>query len=301
MQRAHFKRLEQDGTLEERDLDDLDLYLDHAIADGTSLDELASAYELIVADTLREQMFFRRHGRYRYSRFADVAGSVYFDDAYMSRYMRGLAITAFLWPNHVAIRKFFVDIVTRLSLTNERSCSHGRYLEVGPGHGFYLMAAMRADVCDSYEGVDLSPTSIALTRRILDGGSFGRFEPHRYSLREADFLQADYGGTLPYDLVVMGEVLEHVEEPRLFLDKARDVTADDGQIFVTTCINSPALDHIYLFESVSNLETLFSEARLVVVERRVYPYQGATLERSVAERLPVNVAYLLALASRGTA
>ena len=301
MQRTHFERLEREGVLEDRDLDELDRYLGHAIADGSSLDELASSYELIVADTLREQMFFRRHGRYRYNRFADVADSVYFDDAYMSRYMRGLAITAFLWPNHVAIRKFFVDTVARLALAKERAREPRRYLEVGPGHGFYLMAAMRAKVCEHYEGVDLSPTSVELTRRILEGGSFGHFERDLYSVREADFLRYEHDETMPYDLVVMGEVLEHVEKPRWFLEKARDATGKDGQIFVTTCINSPALDHIYLFESVATVEALFAEARLVVVERRVYPYQGATLERSTAERLPVNVAYLLAPAPRGAA
>ena len=35
-----------------------------------------------------------------------MAASVYHDRDYMDRYMYGLAITNFLWPNHVAMARF---------------------------------------------------------------------------------------------------------------------------------------------------------------------------------------------------
>ena len=83
-------------------------YLSYCLSTGLSLDYLAESYNSFVNDTLTEQMFFAENKRYRWSRFDELAQSVYFDDKYMRKYMYGLAITAFLWPNHVALHDFFI-------------------------------------------------------------------------------------------------------------------------------------------------------------------------------------------------
>ena len=88
-------------------------YLKYCLSIGLSLEYLADSYNTIVNDTLMEQMFFAENKRYRWSRFDELAHAVYFDDTYMRKYMYGLAITAFLWPNHVALHDFFVRTFPR--------------------------------------------------------------------------------------------------------------------------------------------------------------------------------------------
>ena len=95
LQRSFVAQVAEGRAVTRDDLTSLEKYVAYAIASGQTLDELAAAYDQIVRDTLREQIYFKRNGRYRYSRFDDVASSVYFDPAYMSRYMHGLAITSF--------------------------------------------------------------------------------------------------------------------------------------------------------------------------------------------------------------
>jgi hypothetical protein len=85
------------------ELGDLNAYVHFGKSLGLDIPYLATCYDLIVKDTLREQMYFLRHGKYRYSTFDEVAESVYFDDEYMRKYMHGLALTAYLWPNHRAL------------------------------------------------------------------------------------------------------------------------------------------------------------------------------------------------------
>mgnify|MGYP003383286887 CR=1 FL=1 len=267
--------------IEPRELVDLERYIDHCLTGGVTLAELAASYELIVADTLREQLHFKRHGRYRYSRYDEVAGSVYLSPEYMQRYMHGLALTSFLWPNHAAMRRYFAA-----ELPGEQS---GRYLEVGPGHGFYFMTALRQGVFSDCHGVDISPTSVALTRALLAGGAFGNFQS--WSVEERDFLAADVNG--PYSMVTMGEVLEHVEDPLSFLTRAGEVCDPKGRVFITSCINSPALDHIYLFRSIDEVRDLVANAGLRVKSELVLPYTGTSLEESATAKLPVNFAMVL--------
>lgn len=260
---------------------ELESYIAYFLADGADLDYLAASYDLIVKDTLREQLYFRRRGRYRFATYAEVAGSVYHDPDYMGKYMHGLALTAFLWPNHAAMRRYFLE-----TLPKDKD---GAYLEIGPGHGLYMMSAMRRTRYATFEGVDISATSVALTRRILGSGHFGTFTDYR--VRETDFLAASFEHR--YDAIVMGEVLEHVEDPGRFLQRIRTLSQPGSYIFITTCINSPAYDHIYLFTSPEHLAGIIGDAGLSICDQLVLPYHGTTLAQSAQERLPVNIALVL--------
>jgi 2-polyprenyl-3-methyl-5-hydroxy-6-metoxy-1,4-benzoquinol methylase len=266
----------------DHELRDLDAYIRFAEAAGIESDYLAESYDLIVKDTLREQMYFQRHGCYRYSTFDEVAGSVYFNEEYMRKYMHGLAITAYLWPNHRALHRYFIDVIP--------TDKDGRYLEIGPGHGVFMMCAMRKTAFSRFEGVDISPTSVEMTRSLLGSGLFGDFAS--WEIIEQDFFASDMedGG---YSAVVMGEVLEHVEDPGQFLRQINTVATDDAFIFITTPVNAPAIDHIYLFDSVESIEALVSDAGLTVRDSLLVPYPGLSVEESTAQKLPVNVAMVL--------
>lgn len=264
------------------ELDRLSGYLEFCMGKGCSLDYLAESYLTILGDTLDEQLYFREEKHYRHSTFADVAASVYHDRDYMDRYMYGLAITNFLWPNHVAMARFL-----RRTLPRDRP---GRYLEVGPGHGFLLLSAIEVGSFDDFLAVDLSAASVQQTQTIVD--HFHPGAPARVEMR--DFLEADDLAGASFDAIVMGEVLEHVEQPEVFLRRIADLARDDAYVFITTCINAPAVDHIYLWRTTEELETMITASGLTIVEPLRLPYEGKSLEESRALDLPINVAYVLA-------
>ncbi|MFC4313394.1 class I SAM-dependent methyltransferase [Steroidobacter flavus] len=270
------------AALKEHELIAFQRYIAYCLDRDVSLAALAKAYNLIVTDTYKEEIYFRRHGRYRHSTYAAVADAVYQNPEYMRGYMHGLAVTEFLWENHAAMRRFF-----------ERCLAAARggdsYLEVGPGHGFFFALAAKSRKWKLHHGVDISPTSLEMTRSFLQSGLHGKVGD--YDLFESDFLQYDF--RLSYDAFVMGEVLEHVEAPEAFLRRIFEVTSRDPFVFLTTCINAPSIDHIYNFETIENLEGMFHRAGFAIADRILLPYPGKTVEESIDEKLSISVAYRL--------
>jgi 2-polyprenyl-3-methyl-5-hydroxy-6-metoxy-1,4-benzoquinol methylase len=267
--------------LDSEELELLNSYLKFCLSTGLDIPYIAKCYNVVVQDTLREQIYFKRHGSYRYSSYAEVASSVYFNNEYMEMYMYGLAITLFLWKNHRLVQRFFLKVLPK--------DKPGNYLEIGPGHGFNFMNAMRLTSFSYFKGIDLSPKSVELTQTILGSGFFGHF--NHFQIACQDFL-TEHDEKI-YDAIVMGEVLEHVEKPEEFLSKIRELSCPESFIYITTCINAPAIDHIYLFHSVEHLEELIQATGLVIKDRLVVPYEGLTIEETELQKLPLNVALQL--------
>jgi len=268
-----FSRLSEENSKE------LLRYVDYCEANNLNTEYLTDCYNVIVTDTQMEQLFFRKNRRYRHSTFKEVAGLVYFDDNYMRKYMHGLALTTFLWPNHLAMRDFFIRTFP-VGLK-------GHYLEIGPGHGYYFTKAASLGSFDSMTGVDISASSVALTRDLL---RYLGLNDERIKILEADFL--NFQASTPFSCIVMGEVLEHLERPGQFLEKIAELSSPQTHIYVTTAINSPAVDHLYLFRTSEEVETLMRDSGLAVTDKLCLPHVGTTLEESYERALSVNVAYV---------
>ncbi|HTK85917.1 MAG TPA: class I SAM-dependent methyltransferase [Patescibacteria group bacterium] len=281
---VHRKVLESSvGQLTGDEVKLLEGYISYCLEKGLTIEYLAESYLILVMDTFREQMYFQQHKKYRYSTFAEVANDVYFNETYMSHYMYALALTLFFWPNHLGMFRFLKQTLPR--------DKKGKYLEIGPGHGFFITTAMEMTAFDSFTGVDISDTSIEQTKALVDHYLKGK-QKKIPQLKCMDFLTADLPDS-EFDAVVMGEVLEHVEQPEAFMKRVRDVAKKDAYIFITTCIDAPVKDHIYLFENTKQIADLFDDCGLSIKSELFVPYEGKTLEESFTNRLPVNVAYVL--------
>lgn len=171
---------------------ELDAYIRYCASDGFSLEYLAECYALVVRDTQEAQLDFIRTKKYRHSTFAEVEQSVYANPRYMEQYMLGLALTAFFWPNHLQIMKFFKDSIPKDAA--------GSYLEIGPGHGWHFLKSLEMTAYDSFLAVDISPKSVELAGRLA-----AHFIPQRASRAQllcCDFLE--HGFEDAFDAVVMG-------------------------------------------------------------------------------------------------
>jgi 2-polyprenyl-3-methyl-5-hydroxy-6-metoxy-1,4-benzoquinol methylase len=257
-------------------------YIDYCINRGLELDYLVDSYITITTDTQLEQIYFLQNKKYRWSKFEEVADKVYFDDEYMRKYMYGLALTSFLWPNHAAMHNFFVETFPQNAT--------GTYLEIGPGHGYYFMQASKMGNFDKLLGIDISSTSLALTLDITN--YFRTNEISEVELIRDDFLTFNGLGKT-YSCIVMGEVLEHVESPERFLETIARISDAETHIYVTTCVNAPAVDHIYLFTNPSEIENLIEQSGLKVAEKLYASYGRLTLQQCAKQGLPINVAYVL--------
>ena len=237
-------------------------------------------------DRLRdEELFFHREGRYRLSTFAEANAEVYSDAAYMGRYVNGLLLTQVLWYNHVATFEMFLNAV----LGGAKQPFD--YLEVGPGHGLMVYFTAGSALCRSLEAWDVSAVSLGETRAALD--TLGLTKP--VALVETDILQAKRPDK-KFDLIVISEVLEHLETPQTALRFLHDCTADDGRIFINVPLNSPSPDHIYLFSTPDEVTALVEEAGFKVEQFSLFATQGKGVERALANKISVSAGVIARLA-----
>jgi SAM-dependent methyltransferase len=96
------------------------------------------------------------------------------------------------------------------------------YLESRVQNGTWLHARL-ASVAREIVGVDMAGPEVASLRS----------HPEYGTLIDANAEELHLLGLEPFDLIVAGEVVEHLDNPGRFMDSARSVLAKDGRLLIT--------------------------------------------------------------------
>jgi len=249
---------------------------------GIDFDFAVDSYLFLVEEIVAHQIEFVRTGAYKYKTFQEVNRNVYADSSYMKRYMLGLAISQFFWENHHKIFKFFQASL----LKNRRG---GSYLEIGPGHGVFLQEALKNTEYQNYTALDVSSESLNLTREIIQYA-----QPDLYG--KICFLQGDIGTqeiSRSYDFITMGEVLEHLESPEPVLRKINKILTDKGCLFISTCANGPAVDHLYLFNNIDEIREMVARCGFLIESEAALPINNFSIEKALEKKFTINYCALL--------
>lgn len=245
----------------------------------------ASAYDDLCFEMLREQIRFRKTGVYRLDDAGHANETVYSNPVRMERYLIGLMLTYLFWPNHYELFMLF-----RRGIAGQAPRTA---LEVGAGHGLFTAEVLRAHPTIDLTVIDISESSMAMTRTFLDALDTG-LPTVRFVL--TDFMGPDLGPA-SFDLIVMGEVIEHVNDAPALLRRARDLLAPGGRLFLTTCANCPAADHIYYFGSADHIRTVLSHAGFRIDDEIVLPAEAIPEARWEAEKVTINYGAFLTLSN----
>lgn len=243
----------------------------------------AQAYNRMCMDFLREQIRFKKMGVYLLDDARVARKNVYDRAEVMQYYMVGLFLSYLFWPNHYKMLHFFKEHIPTMPPV-------GRYLDIAPGHGLFAVETLQQFPGLKANLLDISPTSIEVTRTIL--ASF-QVPESRFEFINGDFLTVPIPGG-DFDFISMGEVLEHVTDGLGFLVRARDLITDNGQIYMTTCANAPAIDHIYHFHNVQEIRDLIHEAGLRIVKEGAWAAEDIPEIDWEAELVVVNYCAILA-------
>jgi len=246
---------------------------------GADIRRIVEDYRWLSDMVLEEELFFRREGRYRLSKFADALEQVYANTPFMARYMNGLLASQLWWRNHTEILRYFRDVFLN---GNRPGFSH---LEVGPGHGLFLALAAAAPNCASAEGWDISAASLENTRAALHAMG----APPGIVLKEVNLFEAPTG---QFDSITFSEVLEHLEEPLAALKILRGLLAPGGRLFVNAPVNSPAPDHLYLFRTPEEVRDMVAAAGFDIVDTLYAPPSGASLDKARRQELSISAAVI---------
>ena len=207
---------------------------------------IVDSYLKLCRDMLVEQVKFRKTGSYSLKTAAEAESKIYSSQEEMTSYIYGLALSCFLWPNHYAMYEYFISESKKLNGVNT-------YLEIGPGHGLYLVESIKNFPHAKFNAFDISPISINISREIV--ASFTDNTSCDFRIQDVNSFEGD-----TYDYIVMCEVIEHLDDPLPILTKLRNLLSDNGRLFLTTCANCPAKDHVYHYDSVEHIRREIQEA-----------------------------------------
>jgi len=211
-----------------------------------SIEYVVDSYLNMCWDMLIEQIKFRKTGRYSFQTAAQAEAHVYSSEKEMASYMYGLALSYFLWPNHYSMYDFFISESKKIE--NVES-----YMEIGPGHGLFLVASIYNFPDAKFEAIDISPISKRISGAIVT--HFTESSKCDFQVKDVNHIQSG-----KYDYIVMCEVLEHLDDPLSVMKKFRSLLSESGRFFITTCANCPAIDHVYLYDSVDHIRREIKEA-----------------------------------------
>ena len=96
-----------------------------------------------------------------------------------------------------------------------------------------------------------------------------------------------------FDFVILGEVLEHVNNGLDFMRKTKDLLSASGTVFLTTAANSPALDHVLHFHNVDEIRKMISEAGLRIVKEVAFAAENIPKEDWEKELVTINYGAIL--------
>lgn len=230
----------------------------------------------------RAQMSFIRTGKYPEDSSDKAYENVYNDQKAMKSYMIGLALSQYLWETHYKIFKFFDSFISN----NKNSISS--YLEIGPGHGLYLNKALDyLKEESSVTALDISPISINITKSIINYFK----ENRKVEYINQDMLKFD--GNKKFDFIVMCEVIEHVNFPEKLLLKMGELLSENGKAFISTCVNCPAVDHVYHFKFVEEIREMLENTGFTIESELVLPVENLPMEEIIEKKITINYCALI--------
>jgi len=244
-----------------------------------SLGTCADAYLKMCEDMLKAQIKFRRSGKYTCESAAQAEALVYSSEKEMTSYMLGVALSQFLWPNHYAMYEFFINETKKLE-------SIKSYLEIGPGHGLYLVEAMRNLPRASFRAIDISPISKRISESIV--GRFADGADCTFEVKDVNELEDGC-----YDYIAMGEVLEHLDDPKPVLASIKERLNDNGHFFLSTCANCPAVDHVYHFKNVEEIRQEIHDSGFRITAETALPVYDMPEEQWAEQLAEINYAAML--------
>ena len=243
-----------------------------------SLEYLAGSYLLMIEYAMEEMKYFAANRHYRYSKFEEVENQVYMNDEYMSRYMLGLMISGYLWKHHLIVHRWYKEKIKGFGGDN--------YLEIGPGHGRYFLECLNLGKFRHYSAIDLSPSSIELASEYIAANRPDASASYDLICEDVN----KYEFSSKFDGLCISEVLEHLERPDLILERIHEITNKGADIYVSVPINSPAIDHIYLFRDNNEVFEMVKNAGFEIVDYISVSSNGASYEKAIKKRIPVYLA-----------
>ncbi len=245
--------------------------------------EVVKAYVVLSIEFLRLQKELERTGSYLLSSEQEARERVYHNaQVFGGYYLPGQLLSQALWINHFRIDEAYRNrFLPRLKAGSE-------VVEVGVGPGYHLRHLLEKVPEVRYLGLDISDYAIDFSRKFALGEG-----PENSGVRLVNRNISDGSGLEPasVDAVILGELLEHVEDPKAVLEDLWRAARPQAPAFISTVVFMANIDHIHLFEKADEIRDLVTGSGWRIAEEWPLPlHPDDTPEMA---RRPINYAAIL--------
>lgn len=247
----------------------------------SSVKNAVDSYAFLSFEFLKLQKQLIQTGRYLLSSEKEAIEQVYHNEEVFNKYyLEGLLLSQALWPNHFLINQFFREFfINKLK-------SKAKVVEVGIGCGYHLDELLEGTLDIDYIGFDISPYSIEFAKKYISKKNTIRVQFELANVVKGSLTEDYYA-----DAVIAGEILEHIEQPDALLRILHRASKNHARMFITTVAYTANIDHIYLFERVSEIRELVVASGWKIEKDLALPvYSGDDPE---GVKVPVNYAAVL--------
>lgn len=240
--------------------------------------EICNFYNDLCNETIQEQLYLKKFNTYRSIKENKNNLNLYQSNYKMKKYIIGLMLTQIYWKSHVQIFQWYKSKISKIKPKN--------FLEIGSGHGLLskellIKKNISGTICD------ISQQSLNFTKKILSN----YLKINRIKFKKIDFFKLDPNEK--FEFIIMGEVIEHVENPIKFLRKVKTLLKKKGKIFISTCANCAQLDHKYHFKKIEEIRNLIKKTNLVIKHELISPTENIPKNRWIRERIAINYCAIL--------
>ena len=253
-------------------------FLKYLKTEKIDFDYSIKAYLKLCTDMMVSQKYFLKFKKYPIDDEKVAYKKVYDNVKEMKSYMIGVAMSQFLWPTHYAMYSFFIEKIS------DENSKIKNYLEIGPGHGLFLIQALKKLKKDTnFKIVDISKTSVQITKSIVNF-LVKKEKKINYTIRNI----FDFKSPNKFDFITIGEVLEHVTKPQKILKQLNNLISDNGSIYVSTCVDCPSIDHVYHFKSVKEIEQMINNCGFKILDNLVLPVEDKPMKEIIKNKITIN-------------
>lgn len=221
------------------------------------------AYERYIMEYIRDMIRFQRDGVYNNGSFEEIRARIYDNDALMGEtYLPGLLIAyGFTSLLHEKYRFFEQSFLPRIGpdMTG---------VEIGCGDGFFLWMLLRSLPELHVRGMDISPSAIEFTRKLLTTKGFA--EGQHFTLDLGSIGERTPFADASQQWCILTEVIEHVADRFFTIQEISRFMAPGGLLFLATVKDSNHMDHIWNPSSPDEVVELIESHGFVVEDQLIY-------------------------------
>jgi SAM-dependent methyltransferase len=247
----HFTRVKRDNKYKQFADRTLDAVFAYAKANGDSMDYIVKAYNDYYFEYIDLQNEFNNNGKYRYGSYEELskALSPTFQKNYIYVLLLSFLTTTYRYEMMAHISESLQNLLAEKSEIG---------LEIGFGTGIDLVE--RLHYCESYDIFEINKYSREMFDLLFADNKTIAFNNVLYTFDDVD----------KYTFVQLIELMEHLEDPKKYIDLTHKILKKNGCLVFTAAVNMANIDHIYLFNNLQSVRDLIDKEKWEIVDEKCF-------------------------------